>query len=103
MPGSSVIPTAGRYTGVAGVRSFFQKVAETSEFDPFVIEQFVEQGDTVVALGSYTGRTLPTRQPFQTRWTMVFQLRNGKVTRFEEFLDTGALEAAYKSGQAARG
>src|SRR5437879_13438093 len=80
-PGSCVIPYAGRYRGRSEVAGFFQKLASTTELDPFMPSQYVEQGDTVVALGAYTGRAKASQKPFQTSWTMTFKLRDGKVTR----------------------
>jgi len=101
-PGSKAIPYAGRYNGKAAVSSFFQKLAESCELDPFVIEQYVEQGDVVIALGSYTGRVKATKKAFQSRWSMMFKFRGGKVAKFEEYLDTAAIESAFAPAMAAR-
>jgi len=101
--GPEVIPTVGQYKGVMEIVTFFQKVDETMDFDPFVIDKFVEQGDTVVALGSYSGRSKPLHKPFRSNWAMVFTLSGGKVSRFEEHTDTAAMAEAFTSGsQAAR-
>src|SRR5713226_3313764 len=86
--GPKSMPTAGTYRGPAEVANFFKKVAENIEFEPFAIEKYVEQGDTVVVLGSYSGRSKNLRKPFRSNWAMVFSLRSGKVTRFEEHTDT---------------
>jgi uncharacterized protein len=103
-PGSKVIPYAGTYHGRDQVGGFFQTLDATTELDPFMPEQYVEQGDTVVALGSYTGRAKASQKAFKTSWTMTFKLRGGKVTRFEEHMDTAALEAAFAApSKAARG
>ena len=103
-PGSKTIPFAGRYRGRAEVTGFFGKLAETTELDPFTIEQYIEQGDVVVVLGSYTGRSKAAQKSFSSRWSMVFTLRGGKVTRFEEYQDTAAIEKAFAAPpMAARG
>src|SRR6185503_18579530 len=65
-PGSPAIPYAGLYRGRAAVTSFFQKLAETTDLDPFSPEKYVEQGDVVIALGSYTGRAQSTQKPFKS-------------------------------------
>ena len=95
VPGPNTIPYAGRYRSRAEVAGFFQKLAETTELDPLKIEQYVEQGDVVVALGSYTGRSKSRQKQFQSRWAMAFTLRDGKITRFEEHADTAAIASAY--------
>jgi ketosteroid isomerase-like protein len=102
-PGSKAVPFAGRYHGKSAVTGFFQKLGETCELDPFVIEQYVEQGDVVVVLGSSSGRAKTTQKPFQSRWAMVFTFRGGKVAKFEEHQDTAAIEGAFASSAAARG
>jgi len=96
-PGSNAIPYAGTYRGRDQVGVFFQKLDAACELDPFMPDQYVEQGDTVVALGLYTGRAKASQAPFKTSWTMTFKLRAGKVTRFEEHMDTAALEAAFSA------
>ena len=102
-PESKTIPAAGTYRGRAAVAGFFKKVADSTEFDSFMPERYVEQGDTVVALGSYSGRTKPGNKPFRSPWAMVFTFRAGKVTLFEEHYDTETVAAAYAAGaQSAR-
>jgi ketosteroid isomerase-like protein len=103
-PGPASIPQSGRYRGPGEVAGFFQKVAETTEFDRFKVEQYVEQGDVVVALGSYSGRSKPLQKEVRSDWAMMFTLRNGKVTRFQEYADTAAIATAYTgSATAAKG
>ena len=102
-PESKTIPTGGTFRGRAGVASFFQKVAATVNFDAFMPEKYVEQGDIVVALGTYTGRSKPLNKKFTSPWAMVFTFRGGKLARFEEHLDTETVaEAFVSSSQAAR-
>jgi ketosteroid isomerase-like protein len=104
IPGPSAIPYAGVYGGRDGVAGFFQKLAEVAETDPLVIHQYVAQGDVVVATGSSTGRSKEQQRPVTTSFAMVFTLSGGKVTKFEEYLDTAAVASAFLSeAQAARG
>jgi uncharacterized protein len=103
-PGPAVIPTAGRFKGRQEIAKFFETVAATTDFDPLVIDKFVEQGDTVVAIGSYSGRTKPMNKAFRSKWVMIFTLSGGKVIRFDEHFDTAALAEAYTgSAQGAKG
>ena len=101
VPGPSSIPYAGRYRSREEVARFFQKLGETTEFEPFTIEQYVEQGDVVIALGSYIGRSKTAQKQFRSKWAMVFTLRGGKVTRFEEHTDTAAIASAYTASTTA--
>lgn len=93
---SRQVPTAGERRGKASVAEFFKLVAETTHFSRFEPQQFVAQGDKVVALGHYTATTTGGGA-FDSDFVMVFTLRDGKVTEFQEFLDSAALNAAFDS------
>ena len=102
--GPSSIPFAGRHIGRDGVAGFFKILAETTEMTPIQIDQYVEQADTVIALGSSAGRSKKLQKQVRTRFAMVYAMSGGKVARFEEYLDTAAVASAFVSdAQAARG
>ena len=91
---AAYVPTAGERRGRSAVAEFFTIVARTIQFSRFEPQQFIAQGDKVVALGHYTG-TVSTGSSFDSDFVMVFTLRDGKVTQFQEFLDSAALNAAF--------
>ncbi len=91
----SQVPTAGERRGKAEVAEFFRIVAETTHFEQFDPREFVAQGDKVVALGHYAAKT-STGKGFESDFVMVFTLRDGKVSRFQEFCDSAALNAAFE-------
>jgi ketosteroid isomerase-like protein len=90
-----VVPTAGLRRGRAEVGEFFSQVRDSIDFHQFEPRQFVAQGDTVVALGYYSGTAKPTGRTFSADWVMVFTLNDGRVTRFQEFSDSAALVQAF--------
>jgi uncharacterized protein len=89
------LPQAGLRRGKAEVARFFQEVATTTEFERFEPQEFVAQGDTVVAIGVYSGVAKANGQRARSDWAMVFNMRDGKVARFREFCDSAALVRAY--------
>jgi ketosteroid isomerase-like protein len=89
------LPQAGLRRGKAGVARFFQEVDTTTQFDRFEPQEFVAQGDTVVAVGVYSGIAKANGQRAGSDWVMVFNMRDGKVARFREFCDSAALVRAY--------
>ena len=95
----SHVPTAGERRGKAQVGEFFKQVAESVTFSRFEPKEFIASGDKVVALGHYTATT-SIGKPFDSDFAMVFTLRNGKVTEFQEFTDSAAVNAAYAVGAA---
>ena len=92
---ASYVPMAGERRDKNGVAKFFKSVAENIKFSQFEPREFVAQGDRVVALGHYTGAS-PSGRTFDSDFVMVFKLKNGKVTHFQEFLDVAQLNAAYQ-------
>jgi ketosteroid isomerase-like protein len=90
----SHVPTAGERRGKAAVAEFFKQVAENVNFSRFEPKEFIATGDKVVALGHYTATT-PMKKSFDSDFAMVFTLRNAQVTRFQEFCNSAAINAAY--------
>ena len=82
----------GKYIGPNAVlENILMKFA--TEWDGFTVvpHKFVADGDTVVGLGIYSGKFLGTGNsvsvPFAHVWTMI----NGKVARFDQFVDTAVM------------
>ena len=88
---------AGTYRGRDGVAKFFEKVAEISDFLSFEPREYVAQRDRVITLGSYHATAKSTGRSYQSDWAMSFTLRDGKVSRFQEYTDTAAIQAALPS------
>ena len=91
------VPTSGERRGKAQVGEFFKQVAENVNFSSFEPKEFIATGDKVVALGHYKATT-PIGKAFDSDFAMVFTLRNGKVTEFQEFTDSASVNAAYAVG-----
>ena len=91
---SSDVPMAGERRGKPSVGEFFRILAQSMTFDQFDPREFVAQNDKVVALGNYRATTKGGRQ-FESEWAMVFTLRDGKITHFQEFMNSAAINAAF--------
>jgi len=97
---AAYVPTSGERRGKAAVATFFQQVAKNVNFQTFEPKEFIATGDKVVALGHYTATT-PIGKSFDSDFAMVFTLRNGCVSHFQEFTDSAAINAAYAGVSAA--
>jgi ketosteroid isomerase-like protein len=89
------IPTAGLKHGKAAVGQFFKDLAENETFHSFEPRKFIAQGDTVVCLGHFAATHNKTQKKVDTDWVMIFTVANGKITKFEEFSDSAAINAAW--------
>jgi len=95
---AAYVPFAGERRGKAAVAEFFKKVAESEDFEQFEPREFVAQGDKVVALGHYRAKSRTTGRTFDSDFVMVFTLQGGKVTAFQEFTDSAAINASFAVG-----
>ena len=90
-----VAPHAGVRRGRGAVTEFFQTVGSTLEFHAFEPKEFIAQDDTVVAIGSYRATVKTTKKSIASDWAMIFNFRDGKITRFREFTDSAQVVRAY--------
>src|SRR5688500_13286634 len=89
------VPTAGQRYGKPAVAEFFRILSQTVEFSRFEPREYIAQGDEVVVLGSYEGRSKATGRTFAEEWAMVDTFRNGKIVRFREYVNAAAINAAF--------
>ena len=75
----------------------FEKFGEMQEAEEFEPREFIAQGDKVVALGHYRWRIKATGRSYESDWVHVFGISDGKVLDFQEYLDTSAWAAAYRT------
>ena len=61
-----------------------------TEWDGFgvAIDEIIDAGDTVVALGHYTGTYLATGKPQRTQLAHVWRIKDGKAAAFQQYADT---------------
>ena len=52
------------------------------------VEEIIDSGDTVVALGRYMATNKSTKQPLNAQFVHVWRLRDGRIVRFQQYADT---------------
>ena len=80
------LPWGGEYRGYDRVRELFTQVAELTETQP-TPEEYVESGETVVAIGRLRGRARATGKPIDLRIVHAWTLRDGRVIRYDAYMD----------------
>jgi uncharacterized protein len=91
-------PLAGTYRGHAGVAAVLRKAAEEIEMTLPKPPEFVAQGGRVLAVGVATGKIKATTRTFKDDWVFDITVRNGKLTKIREYIDTQALAKASAGG-----
>jgi len=86
-------PLAGTRRGHAGLADLLETASKTMETSTEPRE-YVAQGDRVLIVGVATGKIKATNKPFKDDWVFAITVRNGKVTKIREYIDTQALARA---------
>lgn len=96
LPDVPGVPFSGKRQGRDQVAEFFQIVNDQQTVREFAPKEFIAQGDRVVALGHYAWTVKETGLSFESDWTHIFTVRDGKVAAFREFLDSHEAAKAYQ-------
>src|ERR1700750_3106797 len=82
-------PLAGTYVGPQEVlEGVFMRLGEIGDHFAVVPEQFVADGDTVVALGHLSWKHKDTGAPASVKTAHVWTFDHGKATSFHQHIDT---------------
>jgi hypothetical protein len=87
-------PLAGTHRGHAGLADVLRKASEELEMTYPEPPEFVGQGDRVLVVGVATGKIKATNKTFEDHWVFAITVRNGKLTKIREYIDTQALARA---------
>ena len=70
------------------VEGVFMRLGEIGDNFALHVDQLVAEDDTVVALGTYTWNRKDSGEPAEVKMAHVWTLADGKVTRFQQHVDT---------------
>jgi len=90
-------PLAGTHRGHAKLVAVLQKASEEVEITYPKPPEFFAQGDRVLVVGVATGKIKATNRQFKDDWVFDFTVRDGKVAKIREYIDTQALAEASKT------
>jgi ketosteroid isomerase-like protein len=77
------------YVGPQAVaEGVFQRIVADVDSFAAIRDRFVDGGSTVVVEGCYKGRMKVTGKPVDAQFAHVFEFRNGKIVRFQQYTDT---------------
>jgi ketosteroid isomerase-like protein len=73
------------------VDGVFARIGAEMEGFEVVPEHFLSDGDQVVMIGRYRGKGIATGNVFDAQALHIWTVRDGKVVRFQQFVDTRQL------------
>jgi ketosteroid isomerase-like protein len=90
-------PLAGIHRGHAELEKVLKKASEEVEMTYPVPPEFVVQDDRVLVIGVATGTIKATGKAFKDDWVFDITIRNARVARIREYIDTQALAEASRT------
>lgn len=95
-------PAGGQYVGITAIfEEFFPRLhSYFSEWESKVNEM-LDAGDCVVALGYYSGRAKLTGTAFTCPFVHIWKLSNGKIVQFRQCADTLLIARALSANETA--
>ena len=101
LPDIPNVPFGGVRHGREQVAQFFASLADSQEVQQFDPQEYIAQGEKVVARGHYAWRVKSTGRTYEGDWAHVFTVRDGKVVAFHEYTDTAAASSAFQQALSA--
>ncbi len=86
-------PLAGTHRGHAGLANLLETASRSMETSTEP-GQFVAQGDQVLVMGFARGKIKATKKTFVDDWAFAITVRDSRLTRIKEYIDTQALARA---------
>lgn len=91
-------PYGGTYHGPQSVlEAVFMRLGADWESFAVVPDEFIDGGDSVVALGTYSGKYRATGKSFKAHFAHVWKIKDGKAIRFVQYVDTHLVQMALQA------
>lgn len=82
-------PGGGKHVGADAVlNDVFAKFRQEWEIWQVNVEEWLDAGDTIVALGEYRGVYKSTGKSTTAAFAHVYKLKSGRIVRFQQYTDT---------------
>ncbi|MFB6451626.1 nuclear transport factor 2 family protein [Bradyrhizobium tunisiense] len=92
--GAEPMPFAKRYDDRAELRGYFDGLLADWSMQYFTMNEYVAQGDTVVARGECAWTNKRTGKVAKTPKVDFWKFKDGKAVEYHEFFDTASVVAA---------
>ena len=92
--GAEPVPFAKRYDDRTALRGYFDGLLADWSMQYYTMNEYVAQGDTVVALGECAWTNKKTKKVAKTPKVDFWRFKDGKAIEFYEYFDTACVAAA---------
>lgn len=98
---SDAVAWGGRFTGREGVAAFFGRVTEAVTLQTFEVLDIIANEGRAAVMTRVGVRFRSNDRPLTIEKVDILHLRDGKIARFTEYYDTGAVTEAMAAEAAA--
>ncbi|MFP6690622.1 MAG: nuclear transport factor 2 family protein [Alphaproteobacteria bacterium] len=95
LPGSKILPWAGRWKGLAGQRTYLKRIESAVDFGKQEFKEYIAEGARIVVTGQEIAKSKPKGKRWNVTFAWVFTVKRGKVTAWEAFENTEIIAACY--------
>jgi ketosteroid isomerase-like protein len=88
------IPYGGTRNGPEEIERWFGELAATVAIEQLEGETMIASGDQVAVRGIEAGRSTATGRCYRSGFVHFWQIRDGRVVRLDDFVDSAAVAAA---------
>jgi len=92
--GAEPVPFAKRYDDRTELRGYFDGLLADWSMQYYTMNEYVAQGDTVVALGECAWTNKKTKKVAKTPKVDFWRFKDGKAVEFHEYFDTACVYGA---------
>jgi ketosteroid isomerase-like protein len=94
--GAPAVPWGKSRNTKEDVRNFFRELDDAVEVLAFDAQDYVAQGDKVVAMGTFKARSKKTGKEFEEPWAMAWTFKDGKIVGYRAYEDTALVASAVR-------
>lgn len=90
---SALLPWGGIFEGLEGFSRFFGILLQHID-SKVTVERYIDAGECIVAIGSTRGTVNANGASFEVPVVHVWQVEEGKITKFSPYIDVPLMNAA---------
>jgi ketosteroid isomerase-like protein len=94
----SALPWLGHHKGHAGVRAFLDTMHSNLDVTAYGPREVISEGNKAAAFGWFRLHALTTNRTIDIAYAILFELRDGKIIRYQFLENTFDVAAAFRAG-----
>ena len=92
----AVVPYGGTHKGRSGFGKFFQKLGGSTETTLWDVNEYVCEGNNVVATGRHGFKSKNSGKDVETDWAMIWTFKENIPVAGRAYYDTSSVENAFR-------